>query len=102
MQPIDMTGQRLLLEWLRTFSHRHRLLETEIDAMANDKIDALVATVQTLTDREIWLLAVTMVSFAGQRAQHTGQDSVETACVDFVDEMHRLVGTPPVRDLTVN
>lgn len=68
----------------------------------NENMEAIIASVQHLGDMEIWLLAVTMVSFAGQRAQNIGRIEVEEACIEFVDDMHKLVGTPPIRDLTVN
>jgi len=65
------------------------------------RVEELARAVAGLNDQQVWQFVMMCVSFAGERAQHTGNIEVEAACVEFANTMHNLVGTPEVKDLSV-
>lgn len=46
-------------------------------------------------DDHIWFIAGACVGLAGARASMRDRPDVERACIDFLQKMHELVGTPP-------
>lgn len=63
--------------------------------------DQLVEQTRSLNDGQIWLLALTFVAFAGERAQKIGRVDIEDVCVEFTHAMNDLVGTPDVNEISV-
>jgi hypothetical protein len=61
-----------------------------------NEIERIFGAMDKLNDAQLWSMAVSIVAFAGKRAERRQNKNVEDACLYFVNAMHKYVGTPPL------
>jgi len=69
--------------------------------IATKTFEQFLREMHALSDREMWHLATTAVGVAGDRAQEIGDSEIEKACIQFVETMHKLAGTAPLQETSL-